>query len=144
MKLLAVLVVLLIALTACVGGDDDDSTDDAGAAVVEQFDMAIRGQWGRVWDLLHPEHQAIVSRDFYAQCLRSETFPDYDISADEVFTETIAVPELGDVETTAVTLRFENEDGSEFLTRHVIDVDGEWRWILNEEAISAVESGECP
>lgn len=134
---------LVFILVACGGGGDSDS--GAGEAAVDQFEAAIRGQWGRAWDDLIPEHQAIVSRDQYIACQEDQgDFPASDISVDETFEETVDVAVLGETETTAVTLKFESGDRSQFTTVHMIEVDGDWKWSLQADALEAFEAGECP
>lgn len=139
---LTVALVLIVILAACGGGGDSDN--GAGDAAVNQYEMAIRDQWGRVWDELHPAQQAVVPRDLYDECQSQTRMQDFDISVDETFEETIDVAELGEVETTAVTLEFDNGETSQFVTSHLIEVDGEWKWILPSEAVASFASGECP
>lgn len=139
------LILFALLLTACGGGNgDSDDASDAGEAAVEQFETAVRGQWGRVWDDLHPEHQAVVSRDQYIDCQQGDTVPESTITVDETFQETLELARLGEVETTAVTLEFADDDNAEFITVHMVEVDSEWKWVLQGNALDAFEAGECP
>jgi hypothetical protein len=139
-----ILIVLSFALLTACGGGDDDGAGDAGEFSKQNIETMLRGQWARVYEDLHPEHQAIIPRDLYVDCQSQQSLPAYELEVDETYEETIEVSRLGEVETTAVTMKLTNGDNSEFLTRHLIDVDGEWKWISTAEALDAYEQGNCP
>ena len=103
----------------------------------------IKGQWARVYDDLHPDHQALFSRDVYVNCRQGDNMPSVDVEVDETYEETISVSRLGEMDTHAVTLELSNEDDAQFITMHVVDVDGEWKWFATEESIAVYEQGEC-
>ena len=137
------LILILLPLVGC-GGDDEDTSDGAGDTAAEQFEMFFDGQFGRVWDQLHPAHQEVVPRDLYVECSSQQTFPDMEIGVEEVYEETMDVARVGPIDTMAVTLNFTNNGNSQTITEQLVEVDGEWRWILEEEALAAFEAGECP
>lgn len=136
--------VLSLGLVACGGGDNDDGPGDAGEWSVANMETLLRGQWARAWEQLHPDHQAHIARDLYIECNSDRSFPDLEVEVDEVFEEEINVPELGEIETTAVTMVLSSGDSSEFVTRHLVEHEGEWTWITTQDAIDAYSAGECP
>lgn len=141
MRRLAIAFVAVI-LTACGGGDEGPG--DAGEFSKDNIESMVRGQWARVYDDLHPAHQEIIDRDLYVNCQSALSIPGYDVEVDETYEETIEVPRLGSMETMAVTMELSVGDNSEFLTRHLVEEDGEWKWISTDDALDAYEQGECP
>ena len=137
------IVLLLGLLTAC-GGGGDDGAGDAGEFSKQSIEMMVKGQWARSYEDLHPEQQAFVDRDLYVDCRSSVSVPAYEIEVDEVYEESYDVARVGEIETTAVTMKLTNGESSEFITRHLVEVEGEWKWITGEEELAAYEQGECP
>jgi hypothetical protein len=58
-------------LVGCGGGDGGEQASptatrttpeqDAGDFMKELYERQLRGQYGRVWESLHPSHKAVVS-----------------------------------------------------------------------------------
>lgn len=143
-----ILLFLVAPLTAACIGDDDDTASASGAEdfAIELGNTNIRGQWGRSWESLHPDHKAVVDRNIYIDCRQGETFGEIDIEIDETFEETLDIAGLGETDTIAVTLKLtaKSDDSSAFVTMHTMQVDGDWVWFLTQEDYEAYESGECP
>lgn len=147
MRWLILLILVAPLIAACIDGDDEaEASEGAGDFARNLVMTMIRDQWGRTWDMLHPEHQALVERNMFISCNREDTLPDADIAVTEVFEETIDIPHLGSMETTAVTLNISSDvdNSSGFLTLHMIQVDGDWVWFSGNKNLSAYEAGECP
>lgn len=147
LRLLSALALFLLVLAAC-GGDDDDTANasDAGNAMADITRTALRGQYGPLWDSLHPEHQNVVSRDTYIDCRQGDRTPEVEIEIDETFDETLDISGLGQTDTIAVTLKLTatSDDSTAFATMHTMQIDGDWVWFLRSEDYDAFESGECP
>jgi len=146
--ILGVVSIVVLALTgACGGGSSDDGSP--GNAVRRQFGYIDKGQWGREWDELHPQHQAIVSRSDFVNC-NADNNLDIDVEIVDTYEETIDVPELGVTDTTAVTVDITGNIGFFGLpdestdTFHEINVDGEWRWVLSQDNLDSYSAGDCP
>jgi hypothetical protein len=138
--LIAALAVLLV---ACGGGDDDGGTD-AESAMVSYIEAALKQQGGPVYDMILPEHAALIPRDTFIGCIQDGESPNVDVEATESYTEEIDVPQLGTVETWAVTVELSTGDNSQNLTRHVIERDGEFYVFFPQDQIDAYAAGECP
>jgi hypothetical protein len=77
-----VIALVVVALAAGCGGNGDNETQanpatttpeqDAGDFMKELTERSLRGQYGRVWETLHPAHQAFVTRDRFDTCQRDE------------------------------------------------------------------------
>lgn len=117
-------------LMACSGGGGD--SESASDALVRQLGYASDGQVGRLWDELHPAQQAVVSRDTYMDCLGDSAFNADRIRAVEEYDETISVPEVGRVESKAITVEMRDGDSTDTETFHEVRVDGAWRWVSND------------
>lgn len=129
---------------ACGGGDGDkEGGDSPDAAILRLFDQLDKGQWGRQWEDLHPAHQAVVSRDSFIACA-SEVQIDLDsVEVLEVYDEPVSV-EGASLPSKAVTVRLEAGPSSDEQTFHLLDVEGEWRWVMSDDALTAYRAGECP
>jgi hypothetical protein len=107
-----------------------------------------KGQYGRAWDMLLLEHQEVVSRADFDDC-RSESNEGEipagaEFSVDEVYEETISVDPVGYVRTKAVTIKVTAGEESANITSHLVEREGEWKWILTPSDYEAFASGECP
>jgi hypothetical protein len=123
MRLLSVLTVL--ALVGCGGGDGGEQASptatrttpeqDAGDFMKELYERQLRGQYGRVWESLHPSHKAVVSREEFDACTRQNDGGGTRVTVSVVETYDEPVRVLGSTheegeseikDSTAVTLRF--------------------------------------
>lgn len=149
-RVLLIAAVLLVVVGAAVVALRDDSSgvahSEAAEAQARQLELESKGQWGRLWDELHPAQQAVVDRDLFASCAQRSTdsplvFDDIDFI--ESFEEPITVAPMDEpVESVALTYRLAL--GSESVTRttHQVLVDGTWRWSLI--SVEDYADGECP
>jgi hypothetical protein len=169
---LAVTIVLAVAAVGAVAlivsGDDDDGiaspalgrtataratgtavvNDPAGNAARQQYQMMSDGQWDRHWELLHPEQRAHVQQALYARCQASRQLDFESIQVVAVRSDPVTV-EGAPRDARAVTLRITGNLGAgrrEGVTRtiHQVFVEGQWRWVMTEEALAAFKRGDCP
>ncbi len=145
--------ILLVAgmLMACGGGaseSGDELPSDPGEAMMQIDEYALDDQWGRVWEHLHPAHQEIAARDDFISCSDTTASPLISSKVIEVFDETLGVPRIGEAETKAITIERSMGKGDDEISRretsHLIDVDGAWRWMLDNDSIDSFTAGECP
>lgn len=127
-----VAVTVLILIAACGGGSSDESGVEAAFLEHDQFEQD--GQWGRLYDRLHPAHQELVDREDFMRCAQLEgTAPGYTVKVVETFEEPVEVEGEGEVESVAITAEYRDGTETQRHTSHLVDVgDGDWRWLLND------------
>ena len=140
--------VALMCLQGC-GGDSGSEGDagDPGEAIRPYLHAIQEGQYGRAWDMLHPAHQAVVTRSEFDNCLRESGLSvpaKFGLHVDVVSDETIDVAGLGSTPTKAVTWTLSSGEEFETMTSHLVESDGTWRWILTDGDYEAYQKGECP
>ena len=123
---------------------------EAESAILRQFDYVNKGQFGRQWDELHPAHQAIVTKSAFVTCNDDTNF-DFNVEIVESYEEFVAVAELGEVDTAAVTVNIEGNIGAFGLPGETTDTfheilgdDGEWKWVTTQDTLDAYAAGNCP
>lgn len=136
------LAVCAVALVACGGGGDDEGGPEA--AMVEYVDAIYKQQGGRTYEMIVPEQASVIDRDLYIRCVQDESFPEVDIEATDSYRETIDVPEVGEVETWAVTVELSRGEVRQSVTRHLIERDGEYYRFFDAADLETYASGECP
>ena len=162
------LVVLALCLgVGCGGGDQkgapaggteatpsvaSEPSEDPGDFEKEIVTQSRFGQYGRVWQTLHPSHQAVASRAEFVAC-QSQTTPfegKLEIEVVETSDEPFRIPgQTSDVPSKAVTLRYTvkvpgvDEPQTATSTTHVVAVDGQWRWILTPKDYKAYKANRC-
>jgi hypothetical protein len=130
---------------------DQDAADFYKQIVNQNF----VGQYGRVWDTLHPFHQSVVSRSRFVDCQsRDSNSGTYTLDKTEVldqYDEPVRIPgQPKDVPSRAVTMRLTISGGDlakpQTLTQtaHAVAVDGQWRWILKPADYRAYKGHRCP
>ena len=145
MRTILALVILAAMLAACGGGDDDDAGGgDAESAMEEYVGMALKQQGGPAYDRIVPEQAALIDRELFISCLQDGSGVDADVEATESYTETIDVPEVGEVETWAVTVELSRGEQSTTATRHLIERDGEFYTFFDQASLDSYAAGECP
>jgi hypothetical protein len=126
------------------------ATPPPGALIEQVYRRLLAGRHGAAWDLLHPAHQAIVTRSRYIECgtawTPSAKLRRFDVL--EVFSDPIDVPLIPETTSQAVLYRVTVVSGGipETLTAtgHAVAVDGRWRWVLAGPDVGRFEQGECP
>lgn len=126
-------------LAACGGGGGD--SEPAADALEEVLNALSDGQAGRAWDMLHPEQQAIVSRDAFIQCYSSQTAGDAEIvEVEDAYDEEVEIPGTGvTAPSRAITARIRFTTGGQSAedtdTSHMFPVGDGWTWVMNAERI---------
>jgi hypothetical protein len=146
----AVRIALAALFFASVAGcalSDDTTEHDAGAAAKQVVEGEYVGDYGPVWDDLHPRHQRLVSRTEYEECRRS---------IDVVGTlESVLILDVHDAPLTvfglpsrtpakAVEVRVSTDETQFTATYHVVRVGDRWRWVLNDRAARGFARSDCP
>ena len=118
------------------------NTADLKTYLNKLFTMRANDQQGPAWDLLVPQQQALISRTKFLNCGGipvALTDVSVSIVGDPYEEETTIPGVAGTVPSTAVTVRltanFRGQETTENLTVHVVDVNGEWRWILSQDGV---------
>jgi hypothetical protein len=144
--LLAPIVVSMLAvlLTGCLVSDDDP----AGDAAKDRLLATSRREYADVWESLHPSHQAIVSEEQFASCAQAaEASRAPEISELKVVDESVEtkdIPEIGTVASHVIELSWKQGEDTRQTPFDMIEVDGEWKWVLDQSALDAFRAGECP
>lgn len=122
--------------------------DDAEDAAKERMLATSQGKYAEVWESLHPNQQAIVPKEKFVECgeagaaARSPEINELEVLGESVVEKDI--PEVGTVESHVVALQWlqgEDTRGDDF---DMIEVDGEWTWVLTGEVLESFRAGECP
>ena len=149
----------LLAVAAIAAGcGGDPSPPDVNVAAIERPDAFFKrllgyelgGDFGHSWDLLHPGHQALVTRARYASC-SADDFGATSLAGVEtvdVHDEPIDVREVPQKTSKAVTLKLtlaagETQEATTH-TFHAVRVADRWAWYFGDSVIDAYEDGDCP
>lgn len=147
----AALAAAIVVLAVRSGDESEAEPGQRPGAFMEQvYRSLLVGRHGGAWDLLHPAHQALVTRARYVECA-AEWPPTPKLQRFEVLEVSSApleVPLIPEKESTVVRYRVTVGAGSELdrftATGHAVAVNGRWRWVLTTPDIGAFERGECP
>jgi hypothetical protein len=163
-KILVAVVCIVTFGVGCGGGNGDGEQasptrttpeQDAGAYMKEVTERSLRGQYGRVWESLHPAHQAVVTRDRFDTCESQDEggagATRITVKVVDTYEEPVGIRGTDETaDSTAVTLRFSysnpltGKPAEEHQTVHAIPVGGEWKWIFDAPSYNAYAKGECP
>jgi hypothetical protein len=145
-RILTLALLLALAAAGCsLSEDEEDRT--AGAAVKQLVENEYVGNYGTVWDTLHPRHQRFVTREEYEECRRG---------IDVIGTiESVLVLSVKDAPLTvfglppdtpskAVRVRVTTDQNEYTATYHVVKVGDQWRWVLSDRAARGFARGPCP
>jgi hypothetical protein len=148
MTVARILIAALLATIAAGCALSEDSADhDAGAAIKRVLEQEYAGDYGPVWEDLHPRHQRLVTRTGYEVCRGS---------IDLVGTlESVLILDVRDASLTvyglpprtpakAVEVRVATDETEFTATYHVVRVDDRWRWVLNDRAARGFARTDCP
>jgi hypothetical protein len=141
---------LAVALVAFASGcalSEDSEDHEAGAAVKTVLEREYFGDYGGAWDLLHPRHQRLVTREEYDECRRG-----IDVQGT---IDSVVVLDVQDRPLTVyglpprtpakqVEVRVVTDETDYTATYHVVDVQQQWRWVLSDEAARGFERTTCP
>lgn len=159
----AVLLAAVLAAAAC-SGSGDDAPDEAAApadattttvdvedpedAFLRQMDLLSKGQYGRLYEELHPDQRAFIDAETFDACY-SDMLAGVDVTNVEVvetFEEDAAVPGTGKTVpstaiTAAITVAGGGAEETDTDTFHVYLVDG--RWVFTVADADGFRDGTC-
>jgi hypothetical protein len=126
--------------------------ESPGEFLQRVHDYELKSQYGRSWDMLHPAHQAVVTRERYDEC-RSDRFAgvsgeieSFDVI--EVYDDPINVIGVPEKTSKAVTMKFTVAAGDlrETITdtAHAVQVGDHWVWLLTPGDVRDYKAGACP
>jgi hypothetical protein len=137
-----------VAVTAFAAPAVASAGDDAANALKKQFEYYSKGQFGRLYALLHPAQKEIVSKADYLRCATS--LPSFELGGVDVletYRERIDIPGTDlVVPSQAITVKITVQSGvgkeTDTDTSHEVKVDKKWRWIVNDP--DGFSNGGCP
>lgn len=113
----------------------------AEAALRLQVQQLSDGQFGLMYDTLHPAQQAVLSKDRFVACYRkiAPAGTITDVKVKTHYSESVLIPGTSQhADSTAITTSFKVGGGTaSTATFHEFNVDGTWRWTFDAVA-------ECP
>jgi hypothetical protein len=149
MRRWVVVAAAVVVLAACSRGSKETATTTtdpkgtnttvdyggAEAALRTQIQQLSDGQFGRMYDSLHPAQQALISRDKFVTCYEDQA-PGGDITDVKVkdrYTESIEIPGTQQhVQAVALTTSYKLGTFSNTETFHEVTVDGRWTWTFSD------------
>ncbi len=141
------LTVALVALaTGCALNEDSDD-HEAGASVKTLLEKEYFGDYGGAWDSLHPRHQRLVTRQNYDECRRGIDVQGTIDSVVVLDVKSVPLTVFGLPPRTPakrVNVRVVTDETDFTSNYHVVDVDGQWRWVLSDRAARGFRRSPCP
>ena len=143
----AFLLAVLLALVAGCALTEDSEDHDAGSAVKSLLEAEYFGNYAEAWDSLHPRHQRFVTQQEYEECRRG-----IDVQGT---LDSVVVLDVQDAPLTvhglpprtpakAVEVRVVTDASEYTADYHVVNLDGNWRWVLTDRAARGFERTDCP
>jgi hypothetical protein len=144
-RLLITVVFLLVGSACAVSENEEDQ--EAGSAVKEVLEREYVGEYGTVWDTLHPRHQRLVSREQYEECRQ-----EIDVTGT---IESVLILDIRDKPLTIyglppgtpskeVEVRVTTDESEYTATYHAVRVGDSWRWVLTDRAARGFRRTDCP
>jgi len=143
--------VLLLLCVGCVVAsyvlinrfDVDLGDSPEGGAAQEQLQLATSGRHAERWERLHPDQQLIVPVDLFATCAEYDDAGSVDILASFGDDDTF-ISRVGDVDARIVIYSISDGGSNETDFVEMVEVNGEWHWTMDMEALDQYEAGRCP
>ena len=150
------------ALAGCGGSDEAAPTppppSPPPARQLEQPDAfferllghELAGRFGESWRMLHPGHQAVVTRERYASCSEDDFGGAQlkSVETVEIYDQPIDIRHVPQRTSKAVTMKLTLlSDGQEEVsthTFHAVRLQDRWAWYLGDGLIDAYSAGDCP
>ena len=139
-------VALVVLATGCALSEDSDD-HEAGAAVKTLLEKEYFGDYGGAWDSLHPRHQRLVTRQNYDECRRGIDVQGTIDSIVVLDVQSVPLTVFGLPPRTPakrVKVRVVTDETDFTSDYHVVDVDGQWRWVLTDRAARGFSRSPCP
>jgi hypothetical protein len=127
--------------------NENTQDHEAGTAVKNVLEHEYTGDYGTVWDSLHPRHQRLVTREEYEKCRRG-----IDV---EGTIESVLILDVRDeplvvyglrprTASKAVKVRVTTDESEYTASYHVVRVGDRWRWVLADRAARGFARTDCP
>jgi hypothetical protein len=141
--------VLLIALVLAGCGGNDEPAGNIGAGEFLQRITAdhLSGDFSDSWEDLHPAHQKLISQIQFVYCGEREPALEEDTTVRILSVKPVTkdLPRIPQHRVQAVRIQLRNKEGVvDTYTAHAVRLGEEWKWVLSDEFVTAVESGKCP
>jgi hypothetical protein len=126
---------------------------DAKSVAVDVVRWNFLGQYGRVWQVLHPRYQHVTTRTFWESCKRKNAPTGIQVKslkAVDSYLDTITLPLLGKLHVTAVTLQMRFTTPTLSGTQSVSDtvymtkVGSAWKGLWEVADYQAYSHHRCP
>lgn len=138
--LVAAAVIVIVGGVAFALTRDRDKSQDTSTpqgALLHQIDLLKKGQYGRAYDEIVPQQQALFTRDAYIACLSQEHPSVGDVKVQEVYTEQVAIPGTDDkLDSTAITVQISGTGllgaSTQTETFHEFNINGQWRFSISD------------
>lgn len=120
---------------------------------VEQTWASIRGQYGRVWPLLHPRYQRVTTRAFWEACQRKRARKTagvkwLSVKAPVAYPTGVTLPLLGSIPVVAVIVdsKFKHLGKTQTVrdTHYWAPLNGWWVALWDPETYRAYKAHRCP
>ena len=144
-RILAVLVFSILVSGCALNENTQDH--EAGTAVKDVLEREYAGDYGTVWDSLHPRHQRLVTREEYEDCRRAIDVEGTieSVLIVDVRDEPLAVYGLRPrTPSKAVNVRVTTDESEYTASYHVVRVGDRWRWVLTDQAARGFARADCP
>jgi hypothetical protein len=141
--------ILLIALVLAGCGGDDEPTGDIGAGeFLQQITVDhLSGDFSDSWEDLHPAHQKLISQIQFVYCGEREPPLEEDATVRILSVKPVTkeIPRIPQRRAQAVRIEIRDKEGVvDSYTAHAVRVGDDWRWVLSNAFVEAVEAGTCP
>ena len=133
---------MVLLLAGCGESEPADET------VSELVEALSASDYAAAYDLLHPDHQAVVDEQLFEDCGReaegggSARVDEFAITGAVERERTVT--ELGDVDVTEVGVNLTQRGQTFYRTWDVVKDDGEWRWLMGNDELEDFRAGRCP
>jgi hypothetical protein len=161
-RMLGLAILVLLILTPGCGGKSAKSSSgkssSATAAAARQMSVdamwaSARGQYGKVWAVIHPKYQAVTTRAAWEKCRRQKAAKIKGIEwlsfgAPKSSSATMKLPLLGSVKYEVVTVqarfKYRGTNYSDSSTIAWTIVNGHWRGLWSSREFADYKAGRCP
>jgi hypothetical protein len=116
--------------------------DAAGEAARREVQYVVNGQHLQQWQMLHPVHQRAVDAKTFVAC--GPTLETAEVRVILEHNQKVNAPILGEVDARVVTLSVSSASGNTPFMVPMVEVDGQWRWLLSSDDLATFQSGRCP
>jgi hypothetical protein len=101
------------------------------------MEQLSNGQFGPLYDELHPAQQAVIDKSGFMQCAAKAVVGEFKVTKiKDQYAEKVDIPgtDVKGVDSVALTAEVRSGTDTDTLTLHEIEVDGEWLWVVTSPA----------